>query len=212
MPYRVLIVDDQQIPRQLFENTVVSSARYTLTAALDSAALADAWCAGGLVDLIIMDVVMDDGPTGLEAARRIKHSYPQVKVIVVTSLPDALFLARARSFGVDSFWYKELQSAPLLEVMDRTMAGERVWPEHPPRKQLGLADSSEFTDREMEVLRLLSKGLTDREICEQLHLSFNTVRYHVDNLMLKTGQSSRTGLAVLAVMSGVIFPGIDARE
>ena len=209
MPYRVLIVDDQMIPRQLFENTVTASDRYTLAAALDSAAIADAWCAGGQVDLIILDVVMDDGPTGLEAAGRIKASYPQVKIIVVTSLPDALFLQRARSIGVDSFWYKELQSAPLLEVMDRTMAGEQVWPDHPPRKQLGLADSSEFTDREMDVLRLLAKGLSDKEISEQLHLSFNTVRYHVDNLMAKTGQSSRTGLAVTAVMSGIIFPGLD---
>ena len=208
MPYRVLIVDDQLIPRQLFENTVAASSRYTLTAALDSAAVADAWCARGLVDLILMDVVMDDGPTGLEAAGRIKTSYPHVKIIVVTSLPDALFLQRARSLGVDSFWYKELQSAPLLEVMDRTMAGERVWPNHPPRKQIGTADSSDFTDREMDVLRLVAKGLSDKEICEQLHLSFNTVRYHVDNLMAKTGQTSRTGLAVMAVMSGVIFPGI----
>ena len=194
MPYRVLIVDDQLIPRQLFENTVTGSDRYVLAAALDSAVMADAWCAGGLVDLIIMDVVMDNGPTGLEAAGRIKASYPQVKIIVVTSLPDALFLERARQLGVDSYWYKELQSAPLLEVMDRTMAGEQVWPDHPPRKKLGLADSSEFTDR---------------EICEQLHLSFNTVRYHVDNLMAKTGQSSRTGLAVAAVLSGVIFPGFE---
>ena len=209
MSYRVLIVDDQLIPRQLFENTVAASGRYVLAAALDSAVMADAWCAGCQVDLIIMDVVMDDGPTGLEAAGRIKASYPKVKIIVVTSLPDALFLERARQLGVDSYWYKELQSAPLLEVMDRTMAGERVWPDHPPRKKLGLADSSEFTDREMDVLRLLAKGQTDKEICEQLHLSFNTVRYHVDNLMAKTGQSSRTGLAVLAVMSGVIFPGYE---
>ena len=59
------------------------------------------------------------------------------------------------------------------------------------------------------MLRLLAKGLSDKEICEQLHLSFNTVRYHVDNLMSKTGQTSRTGLAVLAVMSGIIFPGIE---
>ena len=50
---------------------------------------------------------------------------------------------------------------------------------------------------------------SDKEISEQLHLSFNTVRYHVDNLMAKTGQSSRTGLAVTAVMSGIIFPGLD---
>ena len=209
MPHSVLIVDDQVIPRQLFENTVAASERYTLCAALDTAALADAWCAGGLVDLIVMDVVLSHGPNGLDVAGRIKSSYPRIKIIVVTSLPDALFLEKARRIGVDSFWYKELQSAPLLEVMDRTMAGEQVWPDRPPEQQIGLARSSELTEREMDVLRLLAKGLSDKEICEQLHLSFNTVRYHVDNLMSKTGQTSRTGLAVLAVMSGIIFPGIE---
>ena len=209
MPYRVLIVDDQFIPRQFFENAVRLSDRYVLAASLDTAVVADAWCASGGVDLILLDVVTNDGTNGLEAAARIKKSYPDVKVIIVTSLPDALFLDRAREISADSFWYKELQSAPLLEVMDRTMAGERVWPDRPPEATLGMAKASEFTDRELDVLRLLAKGLSDREIAEQLHMGFTTVRYHVDNLMEKTGQSSRTGLAVTAVMSGIIFPGLD---
>ena len=209
MPCRVLIVDDQFIPRQFFENTVRLSDRYVLAASLDTALYADAWCAGGGVDLILMDVVTNDGTNGLEAAARIKKSYPKVRVIIVTSLPDALFLQKAKAAGVDSFWYKELQEDPLLEVMDRTMAGERIWPDKPPEARLGMAKAGDFTDRELAVLRLLAKGLSDREIAEQLHMGFTTVRYHVDNLMEKTGQSSRTGLAVMAVMSGVIFPGIE---
>lgn len=212
MSHRVLIVDDQIIPRQLFEHTVRSSDRYVLAAAIDSAAMADAWCAAGGVDLILMDVVTNDGTNGLEAARRIKAAYPAIKIIIVTSLPDALFLERAREIGADSFWYKELQSSPLLDVMDRTVAGERVWPERPPAAELGFAKNHDLTDRELDVLRLLAKGLSDKEICEQLHLSFNTVRYHVDNLMAKTGQTSRTALAVSAVLSGVVFPWIDGFE
>ncbi len=209
MPHSVLIVDDQVIPRQLFENTVASSDRYTVAAAIDAASMADAWCARGGIDLILMDVVTNDGTNGLDVARRIKNSYPQIKIIIVTSLPDALFLRKAREYGVDSFWYKELQAAPLLEVMDRTMAGEHVWPERPPEAMLGTARSSEFTDRELEVLRYLSKGLSDKEIAERLHMGFTTVRYHIDNLMEKTGQTSRTALAVSAVLSGITFPGID---
>ena len=209
MPYSVLIVDDQIIPRQLFENTVAASERYTLVAAIDAASMADAWCARGGVDLILMDVVTNDGTNGLEVARRIKSSYPSVRIIIVTSLPDALFLQKAREYGVDSFWYKELQAAPLLEVMDRTMAGEQVWPDRPPEAMLGSARSSEFTDRELEVLRYLAKGLSDKEIADQLHMGFTTVRYHIDNLMQKTGQSSRTALAVAAVLNGITFPGID---
>ena len=209
MPHSVLIVDDQVIPRQLFENTVASSDRYTVAAAIDAASMADAWCARGGIDLILMDVVTNDGTNGLDVARRIKNSYPQIKIIIVTSLPDALFLRKAREYGVDSFWYKELQAAPLLEVMDRTMAGEHVWPERPPEAMLGTARSSEFTNRELEVLRYLAKGLSDKEIAERLHMGFTTVRYHIDNLMEKTGQTSRTALAVSAVLSGITFPGID---
>mgnify|MGYP002627240243 CR=1 FL=1 len=209
MPYRVLIVDDQVVPRQLFESFIASSDRYELTASVPSARVADAWCAGGKVDLILMDVVMNDGSNGLDAAARIKRTYPHIKIIVVTSMPDSVFLKRAREIGVDSFWYKEVQEKPMLEVMDRTMAGERIFPDSPPVAMLGLARSTEFTEREMDVLRLLAEGLTDKEIGQKLHMSLSTVRYHVNNLIAKTGYSSRTELAVGAVRSGIAIPGIQ---
>ena len=208
MTYNVLIVDDQILPRQLFERIVEGAENYRVAASIETAKVADVYCARGDVDLVLMDVVMNDGSNGLDAAARIKRSYPRVKVIVVTSMPDALFLRRAREVGVDSFWYKEAQAAPMLDVMDRTMAGERVFPDHPPVGKLGLARNTEFTERELEVLRLLTEGLTDREIAERLVVGVTTVRYHVNNLMAKTGYSSRTELAVNAVRSGVVVPGI----
>ena len=208
MTYSVLIVDDQTVPRQLFERIVEASENYRVAASIETAKVADVYCARGDVDLVLMDVVMNDGSNGLDAAARIKRSYPRVKVIVVTSMPDALFLRRAREVGVDSFWYKEAQAAPMLDVMDRTMAGERVFPDRPPVGKLGLARNTEFTERELEVLRLLTEGLTDREIAERLVVSVTTVRYHVNNLMAKTGYSSRTELAVNAVRSGIVVPGI----
>ena len=208
MTYSVLIVDDQALPRQLFERIVEGAERYRVAACIETAKVADVYCARGDVDLVLMDVVMNDGSSGLEAAARIKRSYPRVKVILVTSMPDALFLRRARELGVDSFWYKEAQASPLLDVMDRTMAGERVFPDAPPKSALGVAKSSEFTERELEVLRLLAEGLTDREIAERLFVGVSTVRYHVNNLMAKTGFASRTELAVNAVRAGIVVPGI----
>ena len=196
MPYKVLIVDDQIISRQLFESFVAASDKYELAASVETAKYADAYCARGKVDLVIMDVVMNDGSNGLDTAARIKASYPKTKIIVVTSMPDAAFLKRAREIGVDSFWYKEVQEAPMLEVMDRTMAGENIF------------KSTEFTERELDVLRRLAEGLTDKEIADALHLSVTTVRYHVNNLISKTGSSSRTELAVNAVRSGIAIPGI----
>ena len=208
MPYKVLIVDDQIISRQLFESFVAASDKYELAASVETAKYADAYCAGGRVNLVIMDVVMNDGSNGLDTAARIKASYPKTKIIVVTSMPDAAFLKRAREIGVDSFWYKEVQEAPMLEVMDRTMAGEHIFPDSPPVASIGMAKSTEFTERELDVLRHLAEGLTDKEIADALHLSVTTVRYHVNNLISKTGSSSRTELAVNAVRSGIAIPGI----
>lgn len=208
MAYKVLIVDDQIMSRQLFESFVAASDRYELAASVETAKFADAYCAGGKVDLVIMDVVMNDGSNGLNTAARIKASYPKTKIIVVTSMPDGAFLKRAKEIGVDSFWYKEVQEKPMLEVMDRTMAGEHIFPDSPPVTTLGLAKSTEFTERELEVLRLLAEGLTDKEIAERIILSVTTVRYHINNLIEKTGASSRTELAVNAVRSGIAIPGI----
>ena len=208
MPYRVLVVDDQTIPKQLFESFIASSDRYVLAASVSTARYADSYCAAGQVDLVLMDVVLNDGSNGLDTAERIKKSYPEIKIIVVTSMPDSLFLSRAREIGVDSFWYKEVQQAPMLEIMDRTMAGEHIFPDSPPVTSIGMAKSTEFTERELDVLRRLAEGLTDKEIAEALHLSVTTVRYHVNNLISKTGASSRTELAVNAVRSGIAIPGI----
>lgn len=208
MGYKVLIVDDQTMSRQLFESFVAASDNYELAASVETAKYADTYCAGMQVDLVIMDVVMNDGSNGLDTAARIKASYPNLKIIVVTSMPDAAFLKKAREIGADSFWYKEVQEAPMLEVMDRTMAGEHIFPDSPPVTNLGLAKSTEFTERELDVLRLLAEGLTDKEIAERLHLGVSTVRYHFNNLLTKTGASSRTELAVNALRSGIAIPGI----
>lgn len=202
---KVLVVDDQTIARQLFENIVSSCDNYELVASIPSAKIADAYCARYSIDLILMDVVMKDGYSGLQAAERIKQSYPDVKIIIMTSMPDAKLLRQAREIGVDSFWYKEVQRLPLKEVMDRTMEGEHIFPDVVPETKLGDATNNDFTERELDVLRLLAQGYSDKEIASQLYIGLTTVRYHVGNLIIKTGFSSRTELAIAAVKSGIVI-------
>lgn len=208
MPYKVLVVDDQAMPRQLFESIIRFSDNYELAASVDSASVADVYSAKKEIDLILMDVVMPSGINGIEAAARIKVSYPNIKILVVTSMPDGTFLKKARDAGVDSFWYKEVQDAPLLEVMDRTMAGERVFPDNAPVVKIGFAKSTDFTHRELEVLRFVAAGYSDKEIAEHLFISYGTLRVHLNNLLQKTECSSRTELAVLAARTGIVVPEI----
>lgn len=208
MSYNVLVVDDQTMSRQLFENIINNSDHYNLVESVDSASIADVYCAKMKVDLILMDVVMSGGINGIEAAARIKDSYPNIKILIVTSMPDGSFLDKARHAKVDSFWYKEVQDVPLLEIMDRTMAGEHVYPDNAPIVAIGFAKSTDFTSRELEVLRYVAAGYSDKEIAQMLVISYGTVRVHLNNLLQKTACTSRTELAILAAKTGIVVPEV----
>ena len=206
MAYSVLIADDQSMARQLFEMFVKSSEKYRLVHSLESASVAHIYCSRFPIDLVLMDVVMADGVSGLEAAKRIKKVSPKTKIIIVTSMPEVSFLKRAREIGVDSFWYKETEEVPLLSLLTRTMAGERIYPDRTPSVTVGDASSAELTPAELAVLRELTTGATNREISEKLHISVMTVNSHVQNMLQKTGYKNRVQLAVKARLEGIVIP------
>ena len=203
---RVLLVEDQEITIKLIEMFLTTSGRYEVAGVLKNADLAPVWSLGGGVDLVLMDVYTEMGASGLEAAAQIKEARPDIKIVIITSLPEVSYIARAKAAGVDSFWYKEAQEEALLEICDRTMAGESVYPFETPALQFGLAKSSEMTDRELEILREVARGSTNNEIADRLHLSVNTVRDYLKNMMQKTGFHTRTELAVRAREMGLVIP------
>ena len=83
-----MIVEDQTMPRELFELRIQTSEHFEVALSIDNAALADVYCLRFPVDLILMDVVTRNGESGLDAAERIKRAFPQIKIIIVTSKSD----------------------------------------------------------------------------------------------------------------------------
>ncbi|MBE6989591.1 MAG: response regulator transcription factor [Ruminococcaceae bacterium] len=205
MAYSVLIADDFKMIREVFEEVVAQSDRYELAASLSSAARAVDFCREHAVDLVLLDVLFPGGMSGLEAARQIKALRPAAKLLVVTSMPEVSYIRQAREIGVDSFWHKEVQEQPILEIMDRTMAGESVYPDAVPAVMLGSIPSTGLTDRELEVLRELVRGLTNQQIADALGITERTVRMHLENMLSKTGFQSRLELAVRARGTGLII-------
>lgn len=204
--YNVMVVEDQAMPRQLFEAFISMSDKYTLVHSIKNADMADIYCEKSNIDLILMDVCTELNSNGLEAAQRIKEKFPHIKIIVVTSMPEVSYLERARKIGVDSFWYKEVSEEPILELMDRTMTGERIYPDKTPSVSFGLIRSTELSEREIAVLREVIRGDTNTEIAEKLGVSQYTVRDYIQTIMEKTGYHTRTELAVKARESGIIIP------
>ena len=92
--------------------------------------------------------------------------------------------------------YKDAGKEELLEVMDRTMKGESVYPDAPPTVMIGTAKSCDFTQGELAVLRLVVEGESYKKIAESLCISPETVKWHIKNMLQKTNFDSKTKLAV----------------
>ena len=195
--YRVLIVEDDPMARKLLEIFIQESEQFELAGAIESAAMA--------IDLILMDVCTAMNANGLDAAEKIKKSYPGIRIVIITSQPEYSFIDRAQAIGIESFWYKSGDAGEILSVMTQTMNGETVYPEAPPVLRLGNALSAELTERELEVLRELTEGASDAEIAEKLHMSIRTVKGHIQSMRDKTGFRNRTELAVRARESGLVI-------
>lgn len=205
MTYKIIIVDDQFVSREMFKLYIDQCPNYEVIYCIDTAMFADTYVLKDDLDLIIMDILMEDGSNGLDAAEKIKKLKPDIKIIAVTSMPEISWMDRAKKIGIDSFWYKEVSEKTILEIIERTLAGESIYPEETPEVKLGLTKSTELTPREIQVLRLLTTGVGNDEIAEKLNISQNTVKTHIKHLLDKTGFNTRTQLAIQARITGFVI-------
>ena len=201
----ILIVEDEELIAQMFESIIETTDEFRLAGRVKNAELAPVFCSKGGVDLILMDVYTELGASGLDAAAAIKQSYPGIKIIIVTSMPEVSFQKRAREAGVESFWYKAGSDMKLIDVIRRTLAGDSLYPYNTPRVKLGNIYSNDLTEKELNVLREVVRGSTNAEIAETLCLSPTTVKSYVTDLLSKTGFHTRTALAVKARESGCVL-------
>lgn len=195
---RVMIVEDQKLVRSLLESYIQNEDGYQLAMSIPGAAEAPILCDTEDIDLVLMDVQTEHRENGLAAAKKIREAHPAIKIVVATSLIDTQVLARAKAVGADSLWYKDGDEGTLMEVVRRTMAGEHIFPDAPPSVEIGMTMSSDFTPAEMRVLRLLVRGLSYSGIAKALCVEPSTVKYHVINMLQKTGLENKLQLAIAA--------------
>ena len=202
----VLIVDDSRVARSYMESVVNSSKDYHLIGVLTNTDMADIACKRNAVDLVLMDVCIDNTESGIDAAAMLRRMFPKLKIIIVTSIVEKSYIDRAREAGADSFWYKDVSPEELIDVMDATMQGGRIWPDDTPTVKLGISTSKELTDAQLKVLRLVCEGLQNDEIAQKLNISVRTVKWHISQILEETGFSNKTQLAVAVTGKRLIVP------
>lgn len=205
MTYKIMIVDDQFVSREMFKLYISQCPDYEVAYCVDTAMFADTYVLNTKLDLVIMDILMQDGSNGLDAAEKIKKLKPELKIIAVTSMPEVSWMDRAKEIGIESFWYKEGSEDTILEIIERTLNGESIYPDETPEVKLGQVSSSQLTPREIQVLRLLTTGVGNDEIASKLGISENTVKTHIAHLLSKTGFKTRTQLAIQSRITGFVI-------
>ncbi len=163
-------------------------------------------------DVVLMDIIMP-GIDGVEATRQIKKISPHTQVIAVTSYHEDEHIFPAIRAGALSYVLKDIDPDDLAEAVRRANAGEavinprvaaRLVKELHGQREDAVNVFNELTAREMEVLRQVAAGQSNREIAETLVISEKTVKTHITNILTKLHLSDRTQAAVYAWQSGIV--------
>jgi NarL family two-component system response regulator LiaR len=216
----VLLVDDHAIVRQGLRAYLDALTEFTVVGEAESGQSAVRLAAELVPDVVLMDLVMP-GMEGVEATRRVKDVSPRTQIVVLTSYHEDEHIFPALRAGAISYILKDVQMEELAEAVRRAARGEatlhprvaaRVIQEVQGAKAAEFNPFTGLTDREMEVLKLVASGLTNRSIAEQLVISESTVKGHVSNILGKLHLADRTQAAVYAWREGIVRRDNSVRD
>jgi len=210
MAIRLLIADDHEVVRCGLKSLVAGTdIKIVAEAASGNAAVRLAQTQNP--DVVLLDIRMPDGD-GMTALGRIKLELPDMPVLMLSTYNNPTYVARAVALGANGFVLKGATRDEILAAIRTVASGENAWTREELRRVTGALTTPRLnadvevplTQRESEVLRQLAYGLTNKEIAQALHISYETVKEHVQHILRKVGVSDRTQAAVWAVRKGLV--------
>lgn len=199
---RLVLIEDQQILLDSLADSLAMEDIDIVAKSVSAAQVVDL-CRLYKPDIVLMDICNEEGHSGIAETIHLKEEMPEIKVILMTAMPDISFVHDAREAGADSFVYKNVSKEELLRSIRDTMQNYNSYPgEELTQKASGL----DLTEREIDIVRLVVRGLSRKEIADSLFLSENTVRNNINRILMKTGFDSIAQLAIYAVSKGFIVP------
>ena len=202
--YTALIIDDHESMCDSLKYALTNTGEFVVTGTWQSATHVELYCEKLRPDLVLMDVCTGGDASGLDAAKIIRERFPDIKIIVMSGFDEITYAPRAREVGAHAFIFKSKSLDFFAEIAGRVMRGNTYYPEV---KTIPMPmGEAPLTEREMEILRLLCKHMTNKEIAEELYISEHTVKYHKSNMLAKTGFSKAVDLAFYMISNGWINP------
>ncbi len=210
MSIRLLIADDHEVVRSGLRS-LLAGTDIKIVAEASTGAQALKLALKHEPDVVLLDIRMPEGD-GLNTLGRIKLDRPNMPIMMLSTYDNPTYIARAVALGACGFVLKGASRDKLIEAIRTAAAGQSAWTREEVRRVTGALATARLaadvevplTQRESEVLRQLAYGLTNKEIALALHISYETVKEHVQHILRKIGVSDRTQAAVWAVRKGLV--------
>jgi DNA-binding NarL/FixJ family response regulator len=207
---KILIADDHQIVRRGLRMTLGAESDMSVVAEAADGAEVLALVKKHKPDVVLLDLQM---PTqnGIETLQQIRPEFPSLPILILTSFSDDAHIYAALRAGASGFLLKEMDGDDLVEAIRGAARGKPQLHPDIARKLMARAPMPEdpfesLTERERDILKLVGRGMSNKEIAAHLVLTEMTVKGYVSDVLAKLGVSDRTQAALMAVRYGLIQP------
>jgi DNA-binding NarL/FixJ family response regulator len=200
---RVLIADDHAVTRAGVKAILGSEPDIEIIGEAENGAGTIALFRTHRPDVAIIDLKLPD-MTGVEVIKTIRSEFAEARLIVLTASEASELVYRAMQAGARAYLLKDAGASELIRAMRDVMAGKRVMAPSVAAQLAERMPQSELTPREIEVLRLVAAGKSNKRVADELGLSEATVRTHVGNILSKLNADDRTGAATEAIRRGIL--------
>lgn len=204
---RVVLVDDHHLVRESLQLYLESFDDIEIIGVVDAAETLFEQIEAWLPQVVVMDLLLPGGMDGIEATTLLKKRVPQTQVVILTAAADDARVVAGLRAGAISYVRKNAHLSVLLDAVRGAARGQSILePQIAAVLLSDLANEKEeaLSEREREVLRLLASGKTNKEIGEELHISGETVKSHVGNILAKFQLAHRTQAIVYALKKGIL--------
>jgi DNA-binding NarL/FixJ family response regulator len=203
MSIRVLTADDHGVVRAGIAAMIANEPDIAVVAEAGDGTEAVALYHEHIPDVVLMDLRMPK-LDGVSAITAIRTAYPDAHIVALTTYDGDTDIHRALSAGACAYLVKDVLVAELVRAIRGAAAGKRVIPTAVATRLAEFTPRVDLTEREVEVLRLVAKGLRNRDISRVIGRTEGTVKVHLKNILQKLGVADRTEAVTLALQRGII--------
>ncbi len=200
---RVVVVDDHPVVRDGLTRIIDGESDMEVVGAAEDGRIALDVCANASPDVVVMDLSMPN-MGGLEAMQEIHKTQPDIRFIVFSVYRGEEDIHRAFEAGASGYLFKVVQRNELLAALRMVAAGKRYLPLQVADRLRFRHPADELTVRELDVLKAIAEGKSNRHIGDTLGIGEGTVKAHVNKILTKLGAKDRTQAVVLALERGII--------